>query len=238
LAKKLAGLKYSEETYTVKNLKNGSLTPQEMIKEYNRLRKIANARLERMKNSEYSDSQVLGYNYGMYTTVGKMLGGKKAKDVTESEISSSELPYKLEKLSRFITAKRGTLTGQREIRRQAVETLHDRGYEFVTEKNYNQFVEFLNDFKNLLGDRFYDSDTVIELWEHSSTVRNITAAELLGISEAELAKYYTKNSKQSHFQSVFEYWTNKQEREIHGKKETFHNWDYLDQAAREGYSSK
>ena len=144
-------LKYDYDYYNIEALKSGTLTMKEMRAEYSRLRKIANARLEALGKSKFSGTQAYLLNAGKYVTLDKI----------ESE---RDLMYKLHDLARFVTAKSGSVTGQYEIRRNALESLRERGLTFVNEKNFELFGQFMEEARLRGYAKIYGSERISELF--------------------------------------------------------------------------
>lgn len=148
---KIDVLKYDYENYYVDALKSGSLTLKEMRSEYSRLRKIANKRLSALGRSKFSNTQAYLLNVGKYVTLDKI---KTERD----------LMYRLQDLAKFVTAKSGSVTGQYEIRRNALESLRERGIDFVNEKNFELFGQFMEEARIRGYSKIFGSERVSELF--------------------------------------------------------------------------
>lgn len=149
-ARPSAGLRYTEEWYTPANLEKliKDSEGKKMIRaEYTRLRDIEEKRIKRIGAvPEFKKLQVYVKNAGSYPKL-KDLKGKEGR-----------IPYLLNDLSRFITAKGSTVAGIREIRAKQLETLHEHKYRFVTEENLTEFGEFMEEFRaQKLPDQGYES---------------------------------------------------------------------------------
>lgn len=120
-------------------------------KEYTRLRDIAQKRLKRLKAAGLDDTQAYLRNYKHYP---------KLKDIK----SDSELAARLSDLSRFITAKGSTVSGQKDIMKKSLSTLHDTGYTFVNEGNFRDFGKFMEEYRNQMLDMSYDSGDAADLY--------------------------------------------------------------------------
>lgn len=120
-------------------------------KEYTRLRDISQKRLKRLKAAGLDDTQAYLRNYKHYP---------KLKDIK----SDSELAARLSDLSRFITAKGSTVSGQKDIMKKSLSTLHDTGYTFVNEGNFRDFGKFMEEYRNQMLDMSYDSGDAAELY--------------------------------------------------------------------------
>lgn len=120
-------------------------------KEYTRLRDIAQKRLKRLKAAGLDDTQAYLKNYKHYP---------KLKDIK----SDAELASRLSDLSRFITAKGSTVSGQKDIMKKSLTTLHDKGYKFVNEGNFRDFGKFMEEYRKQMLDMSYDSGDAADLY--------------------------------------------------------------------------
>lgn len=115
--------------YTRDAIKNADVwTPQQVRREYSRLRDIAEKRLKRLAISE-PESYAYRHNVGKYAPARGQ--------------STAELAEQLPELARFIAAKTGSVKGIRAQRNKAVATLQESGYDFVTPANIKEFGEFM-----------------------------------------------------------------------------------------------
>lgn len=161
---KIDVLKYDYENYYIEALKSGSLTLKEMRSEYSRLRKIANSRLDALGRSRFSGTQAYILNVGKYVTLDKIK-------------SERDLMYRLQDLAKFVTAKSGSVSGQYEMRRNALESLRERGLHFVNEKNFELFGQFMEEARIMGYARIYGSERVSELFGTASK-KGISPEEL------------------------------------------------------------
>lgn len=120
-------------------------------KEYTRLRDISQKRLKRLKAAGLADTQAYLRNYKHYP---------KLKDIK----SDSELAARLSDLARFITAKGSTVSGQKDIMKKSLSTLHETGYTFVNEGNFRDFGKFMEEYRNQMLDMSYDSGDAADLY--------------------------------------------------------------------------
>lgn len=144
-------LKYDYENYYIEALRSGSLTEKEMRSEYSRLRKIANERIAALGRSRFNKSQAYIKNVGKYVTLDKIKNER-------------QLIYKLSDLAKFVTSKRGSVTGQYEIRRKTLETLHERGITFVNARNLDDFGDFMEEARTKLYSRIYGSERIKDMF--------------------------------------------------------------------------
>lgn len=139
-AKQKAILKYDPKSYELAALKSGSLTYDEQLKEYARLRIIANRRLqafERSQEPHIRKAEAYKQNVGRYT-------------LPATQLTERQLRYKLNEISKFVSAKASSVSGQKRIMKQQIEGLKLRGYTFINKDNYWSFVDFMSDIKEEL----------------------------------------------------------------------------------------
>lgn len=145
-------LKYQpHEYYTYNLLHNSKLTVKEMANEYNRLRGIANSRLERLGASEFKNVEAYKINKGKFE--------KTARTYTKPQLAR-----KLYEVSRFVSAESSSVRGQQRIRNKTLKTLHKNGFSFVNKDNLKAFGDFMEDMRSRQGGRLVDSDRVAEVY--------------------------------------------------------------------------
>lgn len=117
-------------------------TEAELKKEYARVRREATERLRKLGQSEFKESKAYRENIGKFKPI-KEVGSRR------------ELERLLQEGARFVTAKSSSASGQREIRKNAIDTLHAHGYNWVNTKNYSKFVEFMEQARATGLDRLF-----------------------------------------------------------------------------------
>lgn len=139
------------ELYYPEALRSGVLTPQEMKSHYNYLRNVANKRLQSFAGSEFEDAQSYIKNVGKFVPL--------------SQINNErELMFKLYEVSKFVRARSSSVTGLKQIRREAIETLHDKGITWVNPGNYKQFAEYMEYMRTKYKSKQYDSKRAMVLY--------------------------------------------------------------------------
>lgn len=104
----------------------------ELRSEYRRLRRVAQDRFRRIDRSkDFSGADVWKHVRSDLRT-------------TPSEISDKNLPQALSSLASFLTAKTGSLTGLRQQRNLALESLRASGIRGINKKNWNDFKRFMD----------------------------------------------------------------------------------------------
>ena len=157
-ARKLAGLKWKPADYYTYNLLNGDITLEDMAKEYNRLRGIANQRLDRFAKSEFATSDVYRFNKGQY-------------DKPASAYNKSQLAKKLYQVSKMIGSEGGSIRGQQRIRNKTITSLHNAGFKFINKKNLKEFGQFMEEMRARAGGRLLDSDRVAEVFNVAKNLK-------------------------------------------------------------------
>lgn len=119
---------------------------EDVRREYQRLRKIAKDRLYHLERSEFAKSQTVMEHQERYPTMRELKGNMR------------ELRFQLYDLRGFLDSGYSTISGQKAIKKQRIETLQARGWD-VNSANYNAFVSFMEYAKAYFGGSF-SSDTV------------------------------------------------------------------------------
>lgn len=172
MAQKKAKLRWDLQQYMPAFSVN--MDVKELRKEYTRLRKIAQKRLERFVGTEWERSEVFKKNYGQYP---------KLADIP----SESRLRYELAALARFINAETSSVSGLRQQRAKTIEALRDKGYTFVNKNNYWQFGEFMDYYKTSKLNQIYDSEAALTVFQMTERF-NIPERELSRNFETYLSK--------------------------------------------------
>lgn len=144
-------------------------------KEYQRLRRAAEKRLNRLRNSEFSDIDILQYRKNGFKPVSQIK-------------SMAQLGSALSDVKGFLDSRRTSITGLRRIQKETIATLHKNGYTFVTKDNLKAFGDFMEAARlKAQGKKLLASDRVAEMYE---------AAERKKIPPEQLLKdfdYWRKN---------------------------------------------
>lgn len=192
--------KTSPEYYTLDAIRHADVwTPENIRSEYSRLRKIAQERLRIMKASE------IGMQSRTYQT-------NKNRFKPVSQMTLGETKIALNEVSRMISAKTGTLSGIKKAHSQAIRTLQKHGYEFVTEKNYWEFGEFMREWKASQY-RGYGSTVAVDFFEAAAKARQ-------NVSGEDFDRATVTTGKQNLIATEFREWRLMREKEYgEGRKE-------------------
>lgn len=126
-------------------------TPREARAEYARLRAIAEKRLQRLGESPYRTSDM----YRRY---------KQGFAPLPRSASEGDIYKALFDVSRFVSARTSSVSGQKAARRRMLETLQSHGYDFINARNIDRFGEFWREVKKHSEYRGYDSEEIVELF--------------------------------------------------------------------------
>ncbi len=131
-------------------------TPEEARAEYARLRKAANMRIQRLQASEYSTSSAA--QTGAFQALPK---GASDRTVYRA----------LQDVALFMSKKTTSVSGIREAERKMVETMQERGYDFINRKNVKEFGEFWKEVKTHATYKQYDSERIVEMFRDAKKKR-------------------------------------------------------------------
>lgn len=146
-------LKYPFDYYTPSSVTIAhTLTMKQAREEYSRLRKITNARLERFKGTEWESTDFFKVNYNRFP---------KLSDIK----SDRDLLHNLSAISYVATSQRATVTGNIQERNQKIDTLHRHGYDWVNKDNFQQFSDFMDEFRSHRLAEIYDSEQAVDIAE-------------------------------------------------------------------------
>lgn len=134
-------------------------------KEYQRLRRAAEKRLNRLRNSEFSDIDILQYRKNGFKPVSQIK-------------SMAQLGSALSDVKGFLDSRRTSVTGLRKIEKQTLATLHANGYSFVNKDNLKKFGEFMEAARIKAQQFLWPSDRVAEMYEAAER-KNIPPEQLL-----------------------------------------------------------
>lgn len=164
----------AREDYYWQNLRESGMTTAQMRAQYAKIRSIVNKRYQRIKQA-LPESQMAKKDYFQ-----PLARGVKKADV-------------MHELARVATAyydQWGSLTAQRKQRAENIRTMHEHGYKFVNEENYDKFVEFMQQIKDRgLIEMFYSEEHGIDVFDTANKA-GVDPQNLLDDFE-----YFAKNYK-------------------------------------------
>lgn len=132
-----------------------NFSEQELKREYNRLSKLANLRIEALERSRFKE-------HTYYKRFKKYLGME--------QVSKSNLSKAIVELKKFEYSPLLSVRKMYETRRKTIESLHSEGYTFVNVRNYQKFVEFMEYSKEKTKDRLWDSERLVKFYYENRKV--------------------------------------------------------------------
>lgn len=135
-------------------------TEREARAEYARLRSIAEKRIQRLQGAGY-----------------KLQGQQTSFRPLERGATQSDVYKSLADVSKFLSMKSSTVTGRKAQQRALVESMQERGYDFINMNNVDQFGEFMKEAKLHDEYRGYDSEEVVELF-HVAKEKHVKPEDL------------------------------------------------------------
>lgn len=124
--------------------------PRGMKAEYTRMRDIAQKRIKRMSESEWTWTKTYKEHAQGFLKI--------------SEIDPRDFAQAFSELSKFVSAKSSSVRGQEAIRKKTSATLNEAiGEKKVNKRNYKRVIKILNESRN--RKIIYDSDKIAELAE-------------------------------------------------------------------------
>lgn len=121
------------------------LTNKQIRREYSKLRSTANKRLQRLQEAG------LGV-HGSFRF--PKIAGR----------SNEQLEADLADVSRFLRDERTTVTGERKFVKGELEMLHEKGYEFVNRENFYDFINFMEEKRQEVGGKIFDSGDAADVF--------------------------------------------------------------------------
>lgn len=147
--------RYPPEVYIPAAVRYGYIDIAEARAEYSRLRSAAVKRLQRLSRTE-------GARYSAYQMYGKEGFAPLPKNATPAEVGRA-----LADVHHFLEMKTSSISQIRESQRQAIKTLQERGYSFVTKSNIKEFGEFMEAARQakVVSANRGGSPIIVELYE-------------------------------------------------------------------------
>lgn len=147
--------RFPPEVYIPAAVRYGYLDIAEARAEYSRLRSAAVKRLERLSRTE-------GARYSAFQMYGKEGFAPLPKNATPAEVGRA-----LADVHHFLEMKTSSISQIRESQRQALRTLQERGYSFVTKSNIKEFGEFMESARQakVVSSNRGGSPIIVELYE-------------------------------------------------------------------------
>ena len=136
--------------YTLDALRDSEIwTLKELEAEYKSLYEEAQSRLAELSESEWADSE--WYRYGVHSA---KPSPEELELLYQGKDYRNNLELSLYETYQFLNRKTSTVEGLNRMRQKAVKSLNISGYDFVTEKNWRAFAEFISEYKSISAEHF------------------------------------------------------------------------------------
>lgn len=140
---------------------------KEVRKEYSRLRSIWRKRYERLLKSDYKDVNLVKDR--------PIQRYKQLKEIT----SDREIYHLLSELATIIASDRTTVTGLKKQEKEQMKHINDvYGTELKTHEDFLNFGRFMEQLRDFVSDRIYDSDFAVDLYSEGE---KLSTDKLLGL---------------------------------------------------------
>ena len=116
----------------------GSYSDRDIRAEYSRLRSIANKRIQRMSKSDWTWTQ----SYQKH---------KSGYEKLSAFDNRSDLIKELSELAHYVYGDESSISGLEKAQKKSLETLHEHGYDFVTEENWREWVDFISTYRKMFS---------------------------------------------------------------------------------------
>ena len=137
------------------------MNPIQLRKEYERMRDIARKRMGRLKGEEFDWTKASQERFPSFT-----------------QMDARDFPKAYADLSKFLSAKRSTLGGQKEIRRKTISTLNEAiGANKVNNRNYERVIKILDEARKMKI--VYDSEKIVDLADMTLENENLDFDKVL-----------------------------------------------------------
>lgn len=151
--------------YTPRGWMQGDVEPTDIKKEYQRLRKVANERLRKLKNSGYANSEIYRRFRSAFPAYSKVQ-------------TNTALGIHLADARHFLDMKTSTVGGMHKVESQTIQSLHKSGYTFINKDNLRAFGAFMDAVRAKYSGLIYGSDQVVDLFG-ASVEKSLNPAQLL-----------------------------------------------------------
>lgn len=122
------------------------LSNKELRSYYSRARAAANKRIKRLEKVGLRSDTARG-------AFPKIKG-----------LSTGELERELADVSRFLRSERTTVTGERAFISNEITSLRKQGYDFVNQSNIYDFIKFMDEKREEVGSRYFDSGDAADVF--------------------------------------------------------------------------
>ena len=151
--------------YTPRGWMFSDVEPAVIKKEYQRLRKVANERLRKLKKAGYSDLETYKRFKSAFPAYSKIR-------------TNSAMGIHLADVRHFLGLQTSTVGGIHKVERKILKSLNESGYTFVNKDNLKAFGDFMDAVRAKYKGLIYGSDQVADLFG-AAIKKNLDPVQLL-----------------------------------------------------------
>ena len=145
--------------------------PVSMLKEYERMRDIERKRMNRLQDSKYAWTET----------------ANRERSKAYSQMDRRDFAKAFSELSKFLSAKTSTVSGQKSRERKTTQTLNEAiGEKAVNPANYKRTIQILNEARRMKI--MYDSAKIVELAENTLALSDEAFEAILDNLESAIQK--------------------------------------------------
>ena len=146
-------------------------TVKELRSEYRAMRREAKSRLSDLRNSEFSNAQVLE--------------NKEYLNKDPSNMTKRELANAMGYTAGFLNSDLSTIEGQAEYRENVIQSFADMGYDQINDANFSEFDRFMRKAAVYIKNKIIGSPDALEMYQKAKE-NNISVANM----EKNMSWYY------------------------------------------------
>lgn len=128
-----------------------AMSGQAVKEAFQHLKSVANKRIGRM--------QAQGLGRSDMRKFGSMRG-----------MSEEQMRQGLADVSRWIRDPAHTVKGYKTKRSEFLDAMHEKGFDFVNEENYEDFVDFMEDLREEYGSKVFDSGAAADVFSNTQRI--------------------------------------------------------------------
>ncbi len=128
-----------------------AMSGQAVKEAFQHLKSVANKRIGRM--------QAQGLGRSDMRKFGSMRG-----------MSEEQMRQGLADVSRWIRDPSHTVKGYKTKRSEFLDAMHEKGFDFVNEENYEDFVDFMEDLREEYGSKVFDSGAAADVFSNTQRI--------------------------------------------------------------------
>ena len=106
--------------------------------------------------------------------VGRMAAQGLGRDLptfpTTRGLSNEEARQQLAEVSRWIRDPRHTVKGYKRQRAYNLERFHEKGYDWIDESNYEDFIRYMEELREEYGSKVFDSGDAVDVYNNAQRI--------------------------------------------------------------------